>query len=532
MLKSQIVNLTWSFQTSGNGNTNHLWPDLCQTNQVRHPARKKELNNTEETSDTVNLDSEEYPELSTAVVKSKNSVAVNRYCFQSPTITVLVPELDMEPRRSKNIRRFKRPDKIYVNLQEALESTRCMNKLNNKELPKFRINIYKGNSCRTDPIMRNSSWSLRKVRVPISKDKKPSKLKRVILSNRYMRVQINVQKREEFERAKLQAICKDVDAIDFDSLSITADPEIDVDCVNHMCTMTLYDKDYREKNEENMSETSVDYRPDIIRKIRDCHIRNRPTLNTLMANNGRCNTFQINDDEFEDDIVNQTLSLEIKDDIKQEIKQEIIHEDLEDNVQLNINNFLMYSSNFREYCTNMLTPGFTNALETFLREITRLQKRYHERNPNKSLYKRRYYSGLKETRKHGELKKLKFVIIPPDIEKVELKDGLDDEVNKLLDMCRKQNVAFGFGLNRRKLGYYTHGRGFVACVGIANYSGTEEIFLNVLTELAHARNAFKKLSGAKEALIDVPKSISDDCLLSENINALLKILSLSNVIHG
>ncbi|XP_076296040.1 uncharacterized protein LOC143216653 [Lasioglossum baleicum] len=532
MLKSQVVNLTWSFQTSGNDDTNNLWPDLYQTNQVRHPVRKKEVNNTEGTSNTVILDSIEYPELSTAVVKSKNSVAVNRYCLQSPTITVLVPELDMEPRRSKNIRRFKRPDKIYVNLQEALESTRCMNKLNNKELPKFRINIYKGNPCRTDPIMRNSSWTLRKVRAPISKDKKPSKLKRIILCNRDMRVQINVQKREEFERGKVHAICKDVDAIDFNSLRITADPEIDVDCVNRMCTMTLYNKDYRERSEESTSETSVYYRPDIIRKTSDLRIRKRSTLNTSIANSGRCNPFQVNDDVIEDDIVNQTLSLAIKDDIKQEIKQEIIHEDLEDSVQLNINNFLMYSRNFREYCTNMLTSGFTNALETFLREITRLQKRYYERNPNKSLYKRRYYSGLKETRKHGELKKLKFVIIAPDIEKVELEGGLDDEVNKLLDICRKQNVVFGFGLNRRKLGYYTHGKGFVGCVGIANYSGTEEIFLNVLTELAHARNAFQKLSGAKEALIDVPNSISDDCLLSENISTLLKILLLSNVIHG
>lgn len=345
MLKSQIVNLTWSLQTSGNDNVNNLWPDLCQTDQAKHPARKKELDNMEGTSNIVNLDSVEYPELSTAVVKTKNSVAANRYCLQSPTITVLVPGLDMEPRRSKNIRRS---DKIYVNLQEALESTRCVNKLNNKELPKFRINIYKGSPCRTDPIMRNSSWSLRKVRVPISKDKKPSKLKRIIFCNRDMRVQINVQKREEFERAKMHAICKDVDAIDFNSLKITADPEIDIDCANHMCTMTLYNKDYRERNEENVSETSVYYRPDIIRKISDLRIRKRSTLNTLIANNGRCNPFQGNNDVIEDDIVTQTLSLEIKDDVKQEIKHEVIHEDLENSVQLNINNFLMYSRNFRE----------------------------------------------------------------------------------------------------------------------------------------------------------------------------------------
>ncbi|XP_033341025.2 uncharacterized protein LOC117229008 [Megalopta genalis] len=527
MLKPQIVNLTWSFQTNGNGNSNNLWPELCQTNQVRHPARKKELKTTEEPSDTVSLNSAEYPELSTAVVKSKNTVAVNRYCLPSPTITVLVPELDMEPRKSKNIRRFKRPDKIYVNLQEALESARCMNKIS-KELPKFRINIYKGgSSCTTNPMMRNSSWSLRKVRIPISKDKKPSKLKRIILCNRDMKVQINVQKREEFERAKVKAICKDVDAINFNSLKITADREIDVNCVNHMCTMTLYDNDYRLKNEQNISDSSVYYRPDIIKKISDLRIQNRPMISTLIETNDRRNPFQINDD-VENDIVKQTLSLQIKEDIKQEIKQEV-QDDPEESVQLNVNNFLMYSRNFREYCTNMLTPGFTSALETFLREITRLQKRYHEKNPNKSLYKRRYYSGLKETRKHCELKKLKFVIIAPDIERVELEGGLDDEVSKLLNVCSKENVSVCFGMTRRKLGYYTHGRGFVGCVGIANYSGIEEIFETVLIELVHARNAFKTSSGAGDALIDISKSVSAECLLSENIGALLKTLSSNNI---
>ena len=118
-----------------------------------------------------------------------------------------------------------------------------------------------------------------------------------------------------------------------------------------------------------------------------------------------------------------------------------------------------------------------DALEEFLREITRLQRRFHEKNPNKSKYKRRYYSGLKEVRKHVELKKLKLVIIAPDIEKVELEgkyiNGLDDQVDKLVDTCRKQNVVFCFGLRRRKLGYYTHGNGFVGCIGIANYGGIE-----------------------------------------------------------
>lgn len=52
-------------------------------------------------------------------------------------------------------------------------------------------------------------------------------------------------------------------------------------------------------------------------------------------------------------------------------------------------------------------------------------------------------------------------------------DGLNDQVEKLLDMCKRQNIVFCFGLRRRKLGYFNHGRGLVACIGVANYSGTE-----------------------------------------------------------
>ncbi|KZC12447.1 PREDICTED: uncharacterized protein LOC107190513 [Dufourea novaeangliae] len=520
MLNSQVVNLTWSLQKK-NGNLNDLWPELCQTNQVKHSAHRKELTNTEENNRTISLDNVEYPELGSAIVKNKNSVAMNRYISPNPTITVLVPELNLAPKKLKNMRRFKRAEKIYINLEE--ESTKFAYKINNKELPKFRINISKGNTDITNAIDRNSSSNLRKIKVPISKDTKPSsKLKRAILFSRDMKVQINVQKREAFEQAKMQAICKDVDAINFNALKITSDPEMDY--VKRMCTMTLYSKDYRQRNAQNISDNSVCYRPDIIDKINTLHIQRKSILNTLTGNSSSYNPFQFNNSTVENDIAQKTRSLQIKDDIKEEIKQEI-KEEPEDIIELDVSNSLIYSRNFREYCTNMLTPGLRDSLETFMREITRLQRRFYEKNPNKSKYKRRYYSGLKEVCKHGEYKKLVFVIIAPDLEKVELEGGLDDQVSKLLDMCRRQNVVSCFGLSRRKLGYYTHGTGFVGCVGITNYSGTEELFKNVLIELTDARNTFKKLSGVTDAFIDISKSISEDHLLSENIGALLKILS-------
>ncbi|CAK9824574.1 Selenocysteine insertion sequence-binding protein 2-like [Anthophora retusa] len=489
MPRSQMDNLTWSFHASGIANMNNPWPELCQKNQIKHPARKKDFINILENR-IVSLDNMEYPQLGGTIVKNRSSVLPREECLPSCSVQTLVPlQTNMESKRSKTLKRYKRPDKICINLQEALQNTRCLNKMNNKEFPKLKINLYMGNLGFTVPNMldRNKVSDFRKVRICISKDKKISKLKRIILFNRDMKAQINIRKREAFERGKVEAVCRDVDAINFNALKITADPEIDVDYTRGMCTMTLYGNDYRVRNEINISDDTLCHRPDF------------PQPQT---------------DAIENDIADQILSLKIEEDVKQETNTEIDDKSL-----------IKFSRNFREYCTNLLTSSLNDSLEIFLKEITRLQKRYHAKYPSKSQYKRRYYSGLKEVRKQAELRKLKFVIIAPDIEKVELEDGLDDQVEKLLEVCRRQNVVYGFGLRRRKLGYYTHGKGFVGCVGIANYSGTELLFKNVLVELVHARNAFKKLNGAAEGTIDISKVVSDDYLPSENINALLKILS-------
>ncbi|XP_076241689.1 uncharacterized protein LOC143183832 [Calliopsis andreniformis] len=524
MQRSHSNNQSWSFHISANDNFNDLWPELCPKDPIKPSTYKNQSMNTEENNETIVLDDFEYPKLNDITARHKYSIIAKKNQLRTPILRVLIPtHTTMEPKKSRALRKFRRTDKICINLQEALQNTVCINKGNNKELPRLRINIYRASSgALLDTTDENKSCKIQKVGISISKDRKPSRLKRIILLNRDRRAQINVEKRETFERQKIEAICKDVDEIDFSALNITADPEIDVDYAKSVRTMTLYGKDYRNKQEENISEPSVYYRPDIIKKINNLHIQNFQIRNIykqdqLPANNSQC--FIKPDYTVENEIIEQTLSLKIKDDIKEE---NIIEPDTK--------NFLTYSCSFREYCTNMLTLGFNESLEKFLENITRLQKKLYEKNPQKSKYRRRYYSGLKEVRKHVELKKIKFVIIAPDLEKVELEGGLDDQIIKLLDACQRQNVAFCFGLRRRKLGYFAHGKGFVGCVGVANYSGTEELFKNVLIEVVHARNAFKKLSGATDAIIDISKLISEDNLLSENVNALLKILSPTNIL--
>lgn len=186
---------------------------------------------------------------------------------------------------------------------------------------------------------KNKCSDLRRVRICISKNKKPSKLKKLILLNRNMKAQINIEKREAFERKKMEAIYRDVDAMNFDALKITADPETNIDYVRNMWTMTLYDKDHRNVNEINISDNTLSHRPDVIGKINNLGIQGRRLTNRLVGRNSRTNFSDLVSDIIENDIVKQTLSLHIADDLKEEGQNST---DIDDK------SLIKFSRNFRE----------------------------------------------------------------------------------------------------------------------------------------------------------------------------------------
>lgn len=211
-----------------------------------------------------------------------------------------------------------------------------------KEVPKLRINLlYMGNLGFTIPntLDKSKCSDLRNVRICISKDKKPSKLKKIILLNRNIKAQSNIEKREAFERRKMDAICKDVDTINFDALKITPDSERNTDYVRNMWTMTLYDKNYRNINEINISDDTLSHRPDVIERINDLGIQGRQLTNGLMGKSNGTSFSNLVTDIVENEIVKQTFSLKIEDGIKQEV-QNITEIDDKD--------FIKFSHNFRE----------------------------------------------------------------------------------------------------------------------------------------------------------------------------------------
>nr|CAD7604795.1 unnamed protein product [Timema genevievae] len=150
----------------------------------------------------------------------------------------------------------------------------------------------------------------------------------------------------------------------------------------------------------------------------------------------------------------------------------------------------LHSRKFREYCEHMLTPEINGAAEALIRELVRLQNRLYQRDPIKAQMKRRYVAGLRELKKYVSLKKLKLLIIAPDIDRIECKGGLDDTVNQLKESASIQNIPYVFALNRNKLGHLLLKKTPVSCLGVLRYEACENMFNDLLNAVPSAREKY------------------------------------------
>ncbi|KAK3705417.1 hypothetical protein RRG08_033996 [Elysia crispata] len=104
----------------------------------------------------------------------------------------------------------------------------------------------------------------------------------------------------------------------------------------------------------------------------------------------------------------------------------------------------IHSRRFREYCTQILDKEIDQCCTSLLQELVKFQDRMYHKNPVKAKSKRRVVLGLREVTKHLKLKRIKCVVISPNLEKIQSKGGLDEALNTILTMCQEQNVPFVF----------------------------------------------------------------------------------------
>ncbi|XP_014779717.1 selenocysteine insertion sequence-binding protein 2-like isoform X1 [Octopus bimaculoides] len=153
----------------------------------------------------------------------------------------------------------------------------------------------------------------------------------------------------------------------------------------------------------------------------------------------------------------------------------------------------IHSRRFREYCNQILDKDIDACCTMLLRDLVSFQDRLYHKDPIKAKMRRRIVLGLREVTKHLKLKKLKCVIISPNLEKIQSKGGLDDALNNILNLCTDQNVPFVFALGRRALGRACAKLVPVSVVGIFNYEGSEENFRKLMELTEKARQSYVEM---------------------------------------
>lgn len=80
---------------------------------------------------------------------------------------------------------------------------------------------------------------------------------------------------------------------------------------------------------------------------------------------------------------------------------------------------------FLRYCDHIVTEDLNLLVKSFLSDVVRFQEQSYKRDPIKGNAKRRYIVGLREVRKFIIVKKIKLIIIAPDIRTIVENGWLD-----------------------------------------------------------------------------------------------------------
>lgn len=99
---------------------------------------------------------------------------------------------------------------------------------------------------------------------------------------------------------------------------------------------------------------------------------------------------------------------------------------------------------------------------------------------------------MNEIKKYLELKKIKLLIIAPDLEPNPGVGGLDETVTQMKIVCETNHVPYLFSLKRRKIGYILFKKVPVSCVGILSYDGCEEMYGRLMDELVEQVKRYRE----------------------------------------
>ncbi|XP_039256732.2 selenocysteine insertion sequence-binding protein 2-like [Styela clava] len=154
----------------------------------------------------------------------------------------------------------------------------------------------------------------------------------------------------------------------------------------------------------------------------------------------------------------------------------------------------IHSRRYREYCSGqVLDKQIDEACIVILQKLVQFQERMYRKDPVKAKSKRRFVLGIREVTKHLKLKKLRCVLISPNLEKIQSKGGLDDALQQILLLCKTQSVPHVFALGRCAMGRAVSKLVPVSIIGIFDYSGVEDSYKKMLDLVEDAHNKYQEM---------------------------------------
>ncbi|XP_058449763.1 selenocysteine insertion sequence-binding protein 2 [Malaya genurostris] len=152
---------------------------------------------------------------------------------------------------------------------------------------------------------------------------------------------------------------------------------------------------------------------------------------------------------------------------------------------------VQHSRAFRSYCDHLITDELRTNCETLVTKLFQFQATAYGKNPIKAVSNKRFCVGFNEILKYMETRKVKLILIAPDLEP---NDSIDQLVERVKTICRQGRVPYVFGVKRRKLGFYLMKKVPVSCLGVLSYSGADETVKRILEIVEQERINYRNLA--------------------------------------
>uniref|UniRef100_A0A182LWY9 Ribosomal protein eL8/eL30/eS12/Gadd45 domain-containing protein n=1 Tax=Anopheles culicifacies TaxID=139723 RepID=A0A182LWY9_9DIPT len=151
---------------------------------------------------------------------------------------------------------------------------------------------------------------------------------------------------------------------------------------------------------------------------------------------------------------------------------------------------LRHSRNFRPYCDHFISDELRELAEDVVVKLFNFQTKAYAKNPIKAVANKRFVVGFNEVLKLLELRKLRLVLIAPDLEPNET---IDQMVSNVKMLCRQSQVPYLFALKRRKIGFHLLKKAPISCVGVLSYAGCEDTVKQILSVVEQERESYRNL---------------------------------------